>query len=108
MQLVLTRYLDRSTADIERDVATAVPQALNEAAARIDAVATAPRAEKRSHGVTLRGVEVLDGAEVDWDNDAGVTIVRVRVPWTASDHTSGTKLIAANRFAQVFSTETAA
>jgi len=108
MQLILTQYLEQSTDTIERRVATAVPSALNAAADRIDAVATAPRGEARPHGVVLRGVDVLDGAEVDWNGEAGLTTVRVRVPWTVADGSCGHKLLAANRFAQVFSTETGA
>lgn len=108
MQLVLTRFLDQSSATIERCVDTAVPHALAAAAARIDAVAHSPRGEVGAHGVVLRGVDVLDGAELDWDDDAGLTTVRVRVPWTAADATTGTKLLAATRFAQVFSIEIAA
>jgi hypothetical protein len=108
MQLVLTQYLEQSTDTIERRVGAAVPSALSAAAARIDAVATSPRGEARPHGVVLRGVDVLDGAEVDWDGDAGLTTLRVSVPWTAADGSSGRKLLAANRFAQVFSTETGA
>lgn len=108
MHLVLTHYLSHSTDDIERRIGTAIPGALRAAAARIDAVATEPRGDIEPHRAVLRGVEVLEGAEVDWDDDAGLTTVRVRVPWSGTDDDRGQTLLAANRFAQVISDQTAA
>jgi hypothetical protein len=106
MQLVLTSYLGAHTENIEERVAAAVPAALAAAAARIDAPANDPRAEARTSGVALRGVDILEGAEINWERNEGLTTMRVVVPWNSTDGATGHKLIAANRFAQVFSAHT--
>jgi hypothetical protein len=106
MQLVLTSYVAENADQLEERVTAAVPSALSAAAARIDVLANDPRAEAHANGVALRGVDILEGANIDWENDEGLTTLRVTIPWTSTDGASGRKLIAATRFAQVFSAET--
>ena len=106
MNLVFTNYLDRNPSDIEGRLDTAVSAGLAAAAERIDSPSTsAATKEVTAGGVVLRDADVLDGTEINWEGESGLTTVRVVVPWHPGDSATGTKLLAANRFAQVFSTE---
>jgi hypothetical protein len=108
MQLVLTSYLRHDSDKIESRVAAAVPSALSAAAARIDVPAHQPRAETNAQGVAPHGVDILAGTKINWERSGDLTTIRVVVPWETTDGISGRKLIAANRFAQVLSTEAGA
>ena len=106
MRLVFTNYLDRNPSDVEDRLDRAVSAGLHAAAERID-VPAAPAAatEATPDGVVLREADVLDGTEIAWEGGSGLTTIRVVVPWHPGDSATGTKLLAANRFAQVFATE---
>ena len=82
-----------------------MPAALTAAAERIDAPAVATRSEARANGVVVHGLGILDGTEINWEGANGLTTVRVTVPWGSDDGSSGKKLLAANRFAQVFASQ---
>jgi hypothetical protein len=108
MQLVITRYFDRNPEEIESRLDQAIPIALDAAADRIDSRAIAPHGEPSPNGIVVSGLDILDGTEINWDGGARLTTVRVTVPWDSEDSASGQKLLAASRFAQVFSTEACA
>ncbi|MBT8240600.1 MAG: hypothetical protein KJN63_05180 [Acidimicrobiia bacterium] len=106
MRLVFTNYLDRNPSHVEGRLDTAVSAGLDAAAERIDSpAARGLSTEATTTGVVLRGDDVLDGTEIDWEGDSGLTTIRVVVPWHTGDSATGTKLLAANRFAQVFATQ---
>ncbi len=108
MQLVLTRYLDRSPEEIRGRLDQAVTTAMAAAADRVDSSAVSPRVKATAGGAVVSGLDILDDTEINWAGDASLTTVRVLVPWRSADTDSGKKLLAANRFAQVFAEEASA
>ena len=110
MQLVFTSYLDRSPDEVRSRLGHAVQAGLAAAAALIDSSSVTPLplstpTVANTTSVEVHGLDILEGAEINWEGDAGFTTVRVVVPWTSADSASGKKLRAANRFAQVLSAE---
>ena len=105
MQLVFTKYLDRSPGEIEGRLDHAVSAGLTAAAERIDTPVAPASTESIDRGVVVRSDDILDGTEISWDGDSDLTTVRVVVPWHAADRSTGAKLLAANQFAHVFSTQ---
>jgi hypothetical protein len=110
MQLTFTTYLDRSPDEVQDRLADAVSAGLAAAADRIDSSSVtspplSPHTVANATGLEVHGLDILEGAEINWEGDARFTTVRVVVPWTSNDSASGKKLLAANRFAQVLSAE---
>ncbi len=104
MQLVITTYLDRNADDFESRLDQVVPVALDAAAERVSTRAQAAMTTRSSHTMVVRGgLDLLEGTEVAWEGIEGLTAVRFVVPWDDSDHISADRLLAANRFAQTFS-----
>lgn len=106
MQLVITHYLDRSPAHVRDHVEATIPAAIQAAADRVRRPTTASNTDLTERGARVHGgLDVLDGAAIEWDGVDELTTVRVSIPW-ALDHQdeAGSRVLAANRFAQVLST----
>lgn len=105
MQLVITSYLDRSPAHVQRHLETHVTGAVREAADRVETPSTAAETSlDDGHAVIHGGFDVVDGAQIDWEGDDDLTTVRVRIPWTPAESKRGRQMLAANRFTQVLTT----
>ncbi len=104
MQLVITSYLDRSPAHVRRHLGAHIDPAIQAAADRVHEPArSAATSVDADRAVVHGGLDVLDGAAIDWDGDDDLTTVRVTVPWTPAASSTGRQILAANHFAQVLS-----
>ena len=107
--LVITTYVDCDPVDFEIRSEEAVPAALNAAAQRVSEPRTPSATNAIGGGIVVQGgLDLLNGAGIRWAGVRRLTTVTVTVPWRANDGIDGKKLLAANRFAQVFSAEVCA
>jgi hypothetical protein len=104
VNLIITHYLDRSPEHVRDHLATTIPQAIRAAADRVSRPVTESGTDLTdTHAVVHGGLDVLDGAAIDWDGDDDLTTVRVSIPWAQGDDARGHRILAANRFAHVLS-----
>ncbi len=105
MQLVITSYLDRSPAHVRDHLAAHIGPAIRAAAERVDAPSASAETSIDGERAMIRGgLDVLDGAAIDWDGDDDLTTVRVTIPWAPGAPSMGRQVLAANRFAHVLTT----
>lgn len=104
MKLKLTQYIDANPGDVTGRLKEAVGQGLDAAATRVSAHRDDTMTEAFDGGIRVeRGLGLLDGSELRVSGSERLTTLEIAVPWTAAD--SGTKLLAANAFANTVANE---